>query len=80
MEVNKNMEYAAARKVIAPSSTAHFILVLRTAVIRRISAKRFKDGGAAIFLADSRNHQKVIDGNITIRPFDRNSLRELVEL
>jgi len=53
-------------------------LVLKILVRRRISLSKLRDGGAAMFAADSRNHQKVIEGNININPFDKNRLREFV--
>jgi hypothetical protein len=50
--------------------------ILKTLDKRRISLKRFNDGGAAILAAVSKNHQKVIAGKISIKPFDRKRLRE----
>jgi len=79
VEVNKNIEYAAAKNLVIPKKIAVIVLVLKMLVISMISLKRFNEGGAAILHADNKNHQKVIAGNNTINPLDRNKLRELVK-
>lgn len=47
-------------------------------MIRRISLNRLIEGGAAIFAADRRNHQRAIYGNTIARPLEMYTLRVLV--
>ena len=47
----------------------------KTNEIRRSSARRFIDGGAAIFAALNKNHHIVIAGMIARKPLVRNRLR-----
>lgn len=51
---------------------------IKEVVINIISARRLIDGGAAIFIALTRNHIMDIDGRITSMPLLRIILRELV--
>lgn len=51
----------------------------RIAVSRIISASRFRDGGAAIFVAVAMNHHIVILGRSVRNPLVRNRLREFVD-
>lgn len=44
-------------------------------VISIISARRFREGGAAILITEKINHQKVMAGNRAWNPFSKNSLR-----
>ena len=37
-------------------------------MINKISAAKFREGGAAILEAEKQNHQKVIEGNKVISP------------
>ena len=43
-----------------------------------ISLIRFKEGGAAMFLAHNKNHHIVSVGAMAIKPFVRNRLRVCV--
>jgi len=42
---------------------------------RIISPKKFIEGGAPILITQNKNHQKVKDGNIKDKPFNRTILR-----
>lgn len=46
-------------------------------VSKIISPSRFNEGGAAIFAADIKNHQRAIDGVSNSKPFLRYNLRLL---
>ena len=47
-------------------------------MIKRISAKRLMEGGAAILVAEMRNHKSVKRGNTDSIPLYRYKLRELL--
>lgn len=49
--------------------------ILVIAVINVISLSKFRDGGAAIFVAENKNHHMVIVGRKDIMPFIKNILR-----
>lgn len=48
-------------------------------IIRKISLKRLRKGGAAIFAEQARNHIIVRCGNIVAIPLVRNTLRVIVD-
>ena len=53
-------------------------LVTETIEVRRIiSPRRFNEGGAAMFAAAIKNHQRAMDGIINNSPFLKYSLRLL---
>lgn len=60
------------------SGIAVVVLIDRTEVNIRISPMRFTDGGALMFAAAARNHQKVRDGISVIMPLVKNRFRVLV--
>ena len=47
-------------------------------MVRRISARKFREGGVAMLEALRMNHHKDIGGVMNNRPFDINRLRVLV--
>lgn len=47
-------------------------------MMRKISLRRFEDGGLAMFAVQLTNHHIVIDGNRVIRPLVKNILRVCV--
>ncbi len=67
--------YAAAKNVVRARRGAVTEDLDKTDEIRRSSARRFIDGGAAIFAALNRNHHIVIAGMTARKPLVRNRLR-----
>lgn len=61
---------------MAPNGIAVAQDTERVLEIRRISAPRFKEGGAAMLHAEKQNHQKVIVGKNVISPFVTYILRD----
>jgi len=75
MAVYKYKEYTTVVNLNVASATTKIMFLESTPEISIISLRRLIDGGAAILALISRNHNKVILGEIINNPLVRTMLR-----